>query len=267
MSFRNVLMCAALTSLVAACGRGSSTESDDADDAVTTSTATSNESALISASGDELTAEPSAMTDEQLATTATVKAKARFKNGCVTATQKLNVVTYVMVDCTGPYGLVKVSGTMVVTYTRQPDGSIKAVGQGTGLKVNDGTLDLDAVAVYSKDANGVETAVVETHGKGTGAKGNTGDRVGNYTLTRDQAAGCMTLNGKWSTVWNGSKAATSSTQVSGLVKCKAACPAAGGTITHTGVLGRTITLSLDGSNVAQWSSSGGKSGTVDLACK
>lgn len=267
MSFRNVLMCAAVTSLVAACGRGAATESDDADDAVTTSTSTSSESALVSSSAEALTAEPAAMTDDQLAEAAGVKAKARFKNGCVTATRALNVVTYVMVDCTGPYGLVKVSGTMTVTYTRQSDGSIKAVAKGTGLKVNNGTLDLDAIAVYSKNAAGLETAVVETHGKGTGAKGNTGDRTGNYTVTRDQAAGCMTLDGQWSTVWNGSKAATSSTQVSGLKKCSGECPAAGGTIQHTGVLGRVVTVSLDGSSVAQWSTSGGKSGTVNLECK
>lgn len=269
MSFRNVLMCAALTSMVAACGRGQeASEADDADDAVTTSASTSQESALLSASGEELTAEPSSMTDDQLAETASLKAKARFKSGCVTATRNLNVVTYVMVDCTGPYGLVKVSGTLTVTYTRQTDGSIKAVAKGTGLKVNDGTLDVDAVAVYKKDASsGIETAVVETHGKGTGPKGNTGDRTGNYTITRDQAAGCVSIEGKWSTLWNGSKVAKSSTEVTGLSKCKGECPASGGKIVHTGVLGRVLTLTTDGSNVAQWSTSGGKSGTVNLECK
>lgn len=262
---RNLLMCAALTLAVAACGRGAS-ESDDADDAVETSGATSSESALLSSAGEDLTAMGSGMTNDQLADAASLKLKTRFKNGCVTATRNLNVVTYVMVDCTGPYGLVKVSGTMVVTYTRQADGSIKADAQGTGLKVNEGTLDLSAVAIYSKNAAGLETAVVETHGTGTGKRGNTGVRVGNYVVTRDQAASCVTLDGQWSTAWNGSKA-TSSTEVSGLKKCAASCPASGGLITHTGVLGKVLTVTLDGTEVAAWSTSGGKSGTIDLACR
>ena len=265
MMFRNLLMCAAVTLAVTGCGRGAS-ESDDADDAVDTSASTSSESALLSAAGEDTTAMSSASTNDQLAEAASAKLKTRFKNGCVTATRNLNVVTYVMVDCTGPYGLVKVSGTMVVTYTRQPDGSIKADAQGTGLKVNDGTLDLSAVAIYSKNAAGLETAVVETHGTGTGPKGNTGVRVGNYVVTRDQAAACVTLEGQWSTAWNGGKA-TSSTQVTGMKKCAASCPAAGGVIKHTGVFGKVLTVTLDGSAVAAWSTSGGKSGTINLECK
>ncbi len=269
MRVRTLLMCAAVTSMAVACGRGQdATEADDADDAVTTSASTSQESALLSASAEELTAEPASMTDDQLAETASVKTKGRFKSGCVTATRNLNVVTYVLVDCTGPYGLVKVSGTIAVTYTRQVDGSVRAVAKGTGLKVNEGTLDLDAIAVYTKNpSTGVETAVVETHGKGTGPKGNTGDRTGNYTITRDVAAGCMSIDGTWSTEWNGNRVAKSSTEVTGLSKCKGACPAAGGKIVHTGVLGRVVTLTTDGTAVAAWSTSGGKSGTVNLECK
>ncbi len=265
MMFRNALMCAALTLAVAGCGRGAS-ESEDADDAIETTDSTSTESALLSSVGEDSTAMDNNATDEQLAAGAIVKLKSRFKNGCVTATRNLNVVTYVMVDCTGPYGLAKVTGTMVVTYTRQSDGSIKADAQGTGLKVNQGTLDLSAVAIYSKNAAGLETAVVKTKGKGTGPKGNTGVRIGEYVVTRDRAAACVTLEGKWSTTWN-SGAATSSTEVTGMAKCAGSCPAAGGVIKHTGVLGKVMTVSLDGSQIATWTTSNGKSGTIELACR
>ena len=100
MMFRNLLMCAALTLALAACGRGAS-ESDDADDAVDTSSSTSSESALMSSAGEDSTSMPSTMSSEQIADAASVKLKTRFKNGCVTATRALNVVTYVMVNCTG----------------------------------------------------------------------------------------------------------------------------------------------------------------------
>jgi hypothetical protein len=265
MMFRNLLVSAALTLGVVGCGRGAA-ESDEADDAVATSASTSTESALMSSAAEDSTSMSGSFTNEQIAEAASLKLKSRYKSGCVTATRNLNVVTYVMVDCTGPYGLVKVSGSMVVTYTRQADGSIKADAQGTGLKVNDGTLDLSAVAIYTKNAAGLETAVVESHGTFTGPKGNTGVRVGNYVVTRDQAAQCVTLDGQWSTQWNGGKA-TSSTEVSGMKKCAASCPAAGGLITHTGVFGKVLTVTLDGSDVAAWSTTGGKSGTIDLECR
>jgi hypothetical protein len=263
-TWQKSLICAALAVAVAGCAPAS--DANDAEDAVETSSATSSESALVSSAAEETTSAPSTMTDDQIADAASTRLQGKYNSGCVTATRKLNVVTYVMVNCTGPYGLVKVSGTLVVTYTRQLDGSIKAVASGTGLKVNDGTLDVDATAIYTKDANGLEKAVVQTNGKGTGAKGHTADRTGSYTVTRDLAKSCMSLDGTWSTQWDGSKA-TSSTEVQGLAKCSGACPAAGGVIKHTGVFGKTITIDLDGSSVAAWSTSAGKSGTINLACK
>ena len=263
-TWTKLLSCAALAFAIAGCGANS--EANDAEDAVDTSSATSSESALVSSAGEESTSMASSTPDDQIADAASARLAAKYSSGCVTSTRSLNVVTYVMVNCTGPYGLVKVSGTLVVTYTRQSDGSIKADAAGTGIKVNDGTLDVAATAIYSKDANGLETAVVQTHGTGTGARGHTADRTGSYTITRDQAAGCMTLAGNWSTQWDGSKA-TTSTVVTGLSKCAGECPAAGGVIKYTGVLGRTITITLDGSAVASYDTSGGKSGTIDLQCK
>lgn len=263
LNWRKLLTFAAVMAL-AGCGLGS--EVNDAEDAADTSSSTSSESALLSAAGEDSTATPASMTDDQLAEGAKARFGGKFNSGCVTSTRNLNVVTYVLLNCTGPYGLVKVSGTMVVTYTRQVDGSIKADATGTGLKVNDGTLDLTATAIYSKDAAGLEHVVVNTHGVGTGARGHTGDRVGNYTVTRDQTAGCVSLEGKWTTQWDGSRA-TTSTQVTGLKKCSGACPAAGGVVKHTGILGKVLTLTFDGTSVAAWSSTNGKSGTVNLQCK
>ncbi|GEM_PF-2083801 len=264
MLTRNLLLTAVLT--LVACGRGAS-DLDDADDAVETSTSTSSESALVSAAADGVTGFPTTASDDELATTASVKMKGSVSNGCATVTQKGNVVTYVMVDCTGRYGLVKVSGTMTVTYTRQLGGTIKVDAQGTGLKVNEGTLDLSVVALYTKTAAGLETASVTTHGTGTGKRGNTAERNGTYVLVRDSAAACVTLNGTWSTSWNGSRAATSSTTVADLQKCSGACPAAGGVITHTRAAGKAITVTLDGTSTAGWATGAGKAGTVQLECR
>ncbi len=265
MTLRNLILTAVLFSLVA-CGRSES-DADEADDAVETSSSTSSESALVSAAADGVTGFPSASTDEELATTASVKMKGGVSNGCATVTQALNVVTYVMVDCTGRYGLLKVSGTMKVTYTHQPGGVIKVDAEGTGLTVNGGTLDLSVVSLYSRTAAGLETASITTKSKGTGKKSNSGERIGTYVLVRDSAAACVTLNGQWSTSWNGSRTATSTTQVEHFQKCAAACPASGGVIIHTGTHGKAVTVTLDGSSTAAWTNSVGKSGTVELSCR
>lgn len=262
-TWQKVLLCAALALVVAGCGQGDAT---DASDAVETAAATSNESALVSSAAEESTSGGAAMANDQVADAASLRFKAKYSSGCVTATRDLNVVTYVMVNCTGPYGLVTVSGTLVVTYTRQADGSIKADAAGTGLKVNGATLTVAATAIYTRDAAGLEKAVVATHGTSTGPQGHTADRTGNYTITRDLAAACVSLDGSWSTQWDGSRA-TTSTEVTGLKKCAGECPAAGGVIKHTGVFGRTLTITLDGTSVASYATSGGKSGTVNLQCK
>ena len=80
-------------------------------------------------------------------------------------------------------------------------------------------------------------------------------------------SGCVTVAGTWSTSWNGAKSGSNSTEVSGLKKCSSSCAAAGGVIKHTGALGKIVTVSLDGSSTAAWSTSAGKSGTIDLGCK
>jgi hypothetical protein len=49
--------------------------------------------------------------------------------------------------------------------------------------------------------------------------------------------------------------------------CAGGCPEPGGELTFTGGLsGVTLTITFDGSGIAQWSTSNGKSGTLPLLC-
>ena len=255
--------------VVVGCGRAA-TDAEDAQDAVDTTETTSNESALM-----DLTAVDSsdpgrcAFTSQQVADAA-IK---RFKNNvkaqeCVTATQSGTTVAYVMNACTGKWGKITVTGTVNVTYTANADCSVDAVAKGTGIKVNKAVVDLDATAHFSRSNAGVETIVVNTHSKG-GTESVQLDHSGSYTVTRDSSTGvlCRTLAGTWSTDWSTSRAnAETSTVATGLKKCGDACPAAGGKVEHDGFLGRKVTVTFDGSAVAQWTSSKGKSGTIDLEC-
>jgi hypothetical protein len=249
---------------VAGCG---GSEAADAEDAVETSSNTSTESALMDATV-ESSGATCALNPEALAAASIAKVKAAMSpQGCVAATQNGVQVSFAFDHCTGKYGLVTVTGNVDVTYALNADCSITAHGEGQGIQANKATLNLDATAVYSKDGSGLAKAVVTTHSTGTGARGMTFDHSGNYTVTHDMQ-GCFTLDGSWSTDWGSSRgSATTSTTARGLKRCADSCPAAGGSIVHHGFFSRVLTVTLDGSSTAKWTSSNGKSGTVDLKCE
>jgi len=259
----NLLLLSSL--LVVGCGVN--TDSEDAQNAVDTTEVTSNESALMEMASTDATVTSCSFTSDQVAEAALGRFKAGTRDAsCVQATRTGNEVDYVMTSCSGRWGRLTVTGTMHVVYTANADCSVDAVGSGQGLQVNRATIDLDATAHWSKDSSGVETVVVNTHSKGGGTNVQL-DHVGSYTVTRDQATGCRTLDGQWSTDWSAQRgSATTSTTATGLKKCGDACPAAGGQVVHQGVLGRVVTLTFDGSAVASWETNRGKSGTINLPC-
>jgi hypothetical protein len=154
-----------------------------------------------------------------------------------------------------------VTGSVVVTYTKQADGT-HADATASGLSVNGATLDLHSQAVYSVNGS-AKKLVVNTDGSGTGPRGNQLTRQGSYTLTWDDASECGTLDGAWST---GIGSATWSTSISGYAQCKGHCPTAG-TLAHTGGLSKvTVTVTFDGTAGAKWSSSRGRAGVISLLC-
>jgi hypothetical protein len=248
--------------LLAGCGgtNGSSAaDSAQASAALDSNDSTTTESALLVASTDGT---ESSATAEDAAGTASVRARATFSpSSCVTATAVANVVTYMLNDCTGPWGLVHVTGTVVVTYSKQPDG-VHADANATGLLVNGATLNINSQAVYSVNGTAHQLTVT-TDGGGTGLRGNTIGRHGSYTLAWDTGTQCAALDGQWSTTI---ASATWSTSVTGFKVCKNECPSAG-TIAHTGGLSHvTVTVTFNGSAEASWTSSRGDHGTVALFC-
>ena len=261
MSHLNKLATAlAVLALSTGCGRLE--EADGADDADESASVTSAESALTADLSDEVS-QPMSATSEALATGAAKRIGDRLKaSGCAVVTQTGNTVTYALTNCTGPYGLVNVTGTVTAVYTRANSGGVQVVITGSGIKANNSTISLNAT-VISTEANGIRTAVVTANGSGTGPRGAAVGRVGNYTTTYDQANECITINGSWETSGAQNKA---STVVSNYKRCKGTCPAAGGSIVHTFAGSRgAVTLTYDGSAVAKWAGNN-RSGTLNLKC-
>lgn len=256
---KNLLIPLAMLSLLA-CGRAE--EADDAEDADESAVVTSSESALTTELSDEV-AQPMSAAPADLAAAAATRVGSHLQPaGCLTTTVSGATVTYVFNDCTGPYGLVHVTGTVTAVYSRAGGGAVQAVITGSGVKVNAATVELDATVVASQ-TNGVKKADVVTNATGTGPRGNSLARDGAYTVTWDTTAQCITLDGTWTTR---AGLRSASTVVAGYKRCKGQCPAAGGSIVHTSTRSNVVTVTYDGDATASFSTSAGRSGTVTLQC-
>ena len=257
MKLAPVLAVLALLAIPACAPVGEEALAEEAADSVETG---EGEAALLVAATDAV--DP-AMTAEEAATAAADAAGRMFRPaGCATAEAQGATVTYTLDDCTGPLGVARIDGTVQTVMSVEADG-IHAAISGSGVTARGGTLEIEADALYQVE-NGVKILSVTTNGSGTGPRGNSVERQGSYTITWDAATQCATLDGSWSAEGSGGR--SRSTTVSGLERCADQCPSAGGEIVHTGRRNVTVTLSFDGGDQASWTTSNGKSGTVDLSC-
>ena len=197
-------------------------------------------------------------TAQQVASYIASHAGARYSPaGCVTTSLNGTTVTINYDLCTGPHGLRQVTGRMVEDVSLGAGGTIDIHTTANGLQLGQTTMNIDSSSVGSA-ANGVRSMSVTTNGSGTGPLGNSITRQGSYTITWDTT--CLTINGSWSST-SGDRARST---VKSISRCNQQCPS--GTITHNYSGGRTLTIVFDGSSVAKWTSSTGKSGTINLVC-
>jgi hypothetical protein len=262
---KRCLLLAAATALCAACppaaGVGVDDEASAASEGSDSAQVAGDEAATmeLAVEGAGGAAKPELSLDAvQIAAAAAARVAARVQPaGCETATIVDSTVTYSFNECTGPRGLVHVTGTLTVVYSVDVAG-IHAHATASGLAVNESTIDLDATATYDL-AGGANHLTVETDSSGTGPLGHSFTHQGSYTVSWTDT--CFTLNGTWSTR---SGDATRATTVSNLTRCLGYCPQAGGSIAHTFRTGVTLTITFDGA-IAAWTD-GRNSGTIRLTC-
>lgn len=257
---KTAMLFLSLLAFVSLSGCGSSVDEFLAEQAVDSTDLAQSESGLTVESVSDY---DFVVTPEQLAQRAAANASNRFSPGsCVTATASGPTITYQLNDCTGRFGLVHVTGTLVATFS-PVQGGIQAKISGAGLKVNRATLELNSVATYTRNGSD-EILAVNTQAVGVGPRGNTVTRQGDYLLSWNDNSECLTLDGNWETVVG---LRTWTTDVLGFEKCRGSCPKAGGKITwHGGIRNVTITVDFDGDDTANWKSTRRGSGTIDLFC-
>lgn len=215
---------------------------------------------MATVDGAELTGAVAITADQAAARIAANVALRWNPSGCAVVQQSGANITITYTDCTGPRGLVHVSGTLDVVVSVTADGAIAAHGTSDDLRVNGASLVVDADATYRISAT-EHTLTVHTTGSGVGAFGNTIDHEGDYTITWDTATACGRIVGDWSTEIGSRERATQAD----VARCAGGCPT--GSITHQFRLGATMTVTFDGTATAAWTASTGASGTFALACR
>lgn len=255
------------TSLVACVAADDSSDGADQAEDVATVDAALDSVEVVTAEAEMLTVvasgTASATTPAEAAMLAAAQAADAFEDSaCLVSSQVGSTVTYTFSDCSGQHGLVHVSGTVDVTYGVTIKGvSLDVVSD--DMTVNGVAFDLTASAVYVLGQD-MQRLVVETSGTGTASHGRSATREGEYTFDWSADDACIALQGSWS---HAGTERSGETSVTDFATCEGSCPAAGGTIVYQGgPSDASVTIAYDGSDAAGWSTSGGKSGTLPLAC-
>lgn len=257
------LLCSSVLASAACGGSNATFSSMDAEVAADSTDTADVVSGLTSVTTDGVDLSASGLTSDQAATAAATAAGTKFLiNACMTKNVVGNVATYTMNSCTGPYGLLLVTGTLTATYTVSVVGGTPSVTvnlAATGIKVNGMTVDVATTAKISGPTNNRSASVTSTS-KAVTARGNTITHAGMYDATWDGM--CMTLTGSFSTQTPGNSYAT---VISNYKKCQNACPTQGTVIFTT--LANTLTITYSGGKMAKLVLNGGKEQTLGLLCQ
>ncbi len=250
----------ALTTSLIACHRGEG-DIDFAEIAADSTSVSQAEASLLASAIEGAEAPPAAaapVTAASAASFITAHAPLRYSpSGCAVATQRDTTVTLAFTGCTGPRGLRALDGTLTLGVSSARASAITVTAAATDFQIGQATLDLDATATYATTGS-TTTLTVETHSAGVGPLGRAIAHGGAYTAS--WTATCVAIDGAWSTEIGEAGRSTTAE----LTRCLDACPT--GSVERTTFGQRVIALAFDGTDLARWTSSGGRDGSFRLAC-
>jgi hypothetical protein len=184
--------------------------------------------------------------------------------GCATAQTNLNVTTYTFNKCTGPYGLLKLDGTITATFTPQSGGMLKIDLASNSFKISTVTVTVAASAVVAPGLT-QQNATVTSSSSAVNARGETAVHSGSYTAGWDGS--CLTLDGTFSTtITAGAGTAAWTTHVANFRQCSGMCPDANGTVSVTDQKGGSVTVHYTNGGTAEVTTGSGTTSMILLAC-
>jgi hypothetical protein len=193
------------------------------------------------------------------------KAKAFYMPaGCLVVTDQpaKKQATYAFSGCSGPYGLVTITGTVVIDYSSPTSNELDLSFSATNLQINKATIDWSATAKIS--VNGSSYAMV-WDGKlsGTTAKGREFERTNHKEYAWTTGVACLSVKGSSDGTVTGHELKT---DVINFSKCAGACPASGSEIKITDVTTSKVYDLTYGDNTATYTGPAGRSITFKPPC-
>lgn len=213
--------------------------------------------ALLSVSSD---AAMGAIGAEMAATVAAQNSGTFFQPmGCLATQRNGATVVYTFTNCTGPYGLVNLNGTVNATFSNVTP-TARTVTVTGEVRANRFTLRPNASAQITYMGT-TRLATVTLMGGGTSPRGNTWTNAGTYMTSWNGT--CLGLSGRVTSTANG---ASVTVDVSNYNRCRGGCPDAGGRVTVTSSRGASVSVSYSGGATATLTGTRGRSSTVALYC-
>jgi hypothetical protein len=153
--------------------------------------------------------------------------------GCLVVTDEpvRKDVTYVFSDCTGPYGLVHITGTVVVDYSASTSTALVLKFSSTGLKINRATVDWSATANITGQG-GARDMIWDGQFSGTTGGGRAFSRTNHKEYKWTVGTPCLSVAGSSDGTVTGKELKI---DVINFSRCKFACPEAGSEVKVTDV--------------------------------
>ncbi len=185
--------------------------------------------------------------------------------GCVTETATPGKVTYVYASCTGPWGLVHLTGTVDVTYSSTGPDQLTLKFSASNFQINGATLTTWTAEADITATGNQRTMVWNASLAGTTKSGRDFTRTNDKTISWNVggATTCVAINGTAEGTITGHHLKTT---VDSYQRCTAACPQAGSEITILNEdNGKQVDVKYDGGDLATVTlSQNGKSASINL---
>jgi hypothetical protein len=186
--------------------------------------------------------------------------------GCVTSTlDKANkTVTHVFNGCSGPFGLLHLTGTVTVEHNAPSASELDLTISASGFQINKATVDHWQATAKIVASGTTRTMTWDAQLSGKGARGEVFSRKNHKTIGWTLGAGCISVDGYSDGQW---ASVNLHTDVKAFQWCRGACPNASSEVTIKNVdSGKTIDLTFDGDATATFTSADGSKKEIQLAC-
>jgi hypothetical protein len=184
--------------------------------------------------------------------------------GCVTGSPSGSSASFTFNGCSGPWGLLHVSGMVNVSWSSNGPGGLQVKYAAENLQVNGATLSSWSGTAAVTGSGSSRTMAWSANLSGTTADGRSFSRTNNKSFNWTAGTGCLGESG------------TSNGNITGIPleisvgqyqRCAGGCPAAGGEITveDTGT-GESLAIKYSGGSSAQVTGPDGVTATIALPC-